>query len=214
LGRKQEGLAMLQDLAHRFPGDALARLGLGMMLTNLGDHSGAQRELRQAIRHNPFLPDAYRALGVALHKEGRVRPAIRALETCLECEDSFEAHLLLADMLSCEGEHEHAIEHYDVAVEMQPEHAIAHCGLGASLLLTGDVEEGIEEVREADRLDPNDPRTKSMLVTILTATGRYAEAWEAAHACEALGGKLAEGMLDRLRAGMPEPEREGPSGPS
>lgn len=52
--------------------------------------------------------------------------------------NDFEAHYNLASMLQAKGSLHEAIRHYELAVKLRPEHAVANNALGAALLAAGE----------------------------------------------------------------------------
>jgi len=76
------------------------------------------------------------------------------------------------------GDLETALRHIRRAVELQPENALYHFELGATLGTAGEVSEGIQECRLASGLDPSWELPRVEVGIILLNAGRNAEALE------------------------------------
>jgi Tfp pilus assembly protein PilF len=98
-------------------------------------------------------------------------------------EDNRLAHLNLAEALSNEGDRA-ALEHYRRAIEIAPQWADAHAGLGETLRQWGRGEEAIVPLERAVELAPEDLRMRVSLARSLSAAGQGEAA--AAHLDEVL----------------------------
>ena len=86
------------------------------------------------------------------------------------------AHYNFARVLDMRGENAQALEHYETALRLDPEHGGAHNNLGALLARQGSSGEAIEHLEAALRLDPGDPRVHNNLGGTLALAGRLGEA--------------------------------------
>jgi len=85
-------------------------------------------------------------------------------------------HNVLGNALAAEGRHEEAIEHYRLALELDPSFAEAHGNLGVALARTGSLGEGLAELVRAVELGPQDEGAWSNLGRALhTAESRGLE---------------------------------------
>ena len=78
-------------------------------------------------------------------------------------------------------EYDAAIRELKTALELKPSLALAHYGLGATLVFSGCAEQGISHLMTAIRLSPHDPNMGSFLVRLADAAyslKRYEEAAE------------------------------------
>jgi len=75
---------------------------MGIVLISLGDFSGAERELRTAMKYGPKYPRVNNNLGVALASQGKYQEAIEQFKIALYCEPDYEnaAHNLEQAMKS------------------------------------------------------------------------------------------------------------------
>ena len=77
-GAAREAYALLAPLAKAYPRAARTQYELGLVLGDLGETTGAIAALRQAVRLNHDLPEAWRALGDHLFAAGDVTGAENA----------------------------------------------------------------------------------------------------------------------------------------
>ena len=79
--------------------------------------------------------------------------------------ENFDANRMLADALMLQGEHEEAIQHYEEALHLRPNHAKTHNNLGFALGKRADFAAAIRHFKEAVRLRPGytDCQTQSCL---------------------------------------------------
>ena len=69
--------------------------------------------------------------------------------------NDFEAHYNLAAVEQMKGNVAQAIEHYEAAVKLRPDHAVANNALGAALLASGKTEEAVRYFRVAIKARPD-----------------------------------------------------------
>ena len=92
--------------------------------------------------------------------------------------DAF-GHEVLGRILLLHGEHDASIAAHETSLALTPNYANAHYGLAFALCFTGQPEEAMRELEEAQRLSPHDPllwafmTIKSFALTLLR---RYDEA--------------------------------------
>ena len=154
------------------------------------DSAKGQVLFRRAIELDPGFAAPHAALGFSLYYEvvgglvgdpgdrlpralGEARAAVAADEW-----DAF-GHEVLGRILLLHGEHDASIAAHQTSLELNPNYANAHYGLAFALCFTGQPEEAIRELDEAQRLSPHDPLLwafmgiKSFALTLLR---RYDEA--------------------------------------
>ena len=98
----------------------------------------------------------------------------------LDAEDA-GAHCTLGRAYYMRREYDAAFRELKTALELNPSLALAHYGLGATLVFSGRAEEGIPYLTAAIRLSPHDPNMGSFLVRLADAAyflKRYEEAAE------------------------------------
>jgi adenylate cyclase len=152
----------------------------------------AQQYFAQAIARDPQLGPAHSGLAETYYYEGvygfaasisdnrekALAPALRAV--VLDAEDA-GAHCTLGRAYYMRREYDAAFRELKTALELNPSLALAHYGLGATLVFSGCAEEGIPHLTAAIRLSPHDPNMGSFLVRLADAAyflNRYEEAAE------------------------------------
>ena len=99
--------------------------------------------------------------------------AVRALDLD---EEVAEAHTALAEVMAYyEWNWKEAEKHYQRALALNPNYALAHLYYGQYLVEQGRLQ-GIEEMKQAERLDPLTPSTNMLLPLYYYSARRYGEA--------------------------------------
>ena len=156
------------------------------------DLQRARQYFAQAIARDPQLGPAHSGLAETYYYEGvygfadsisdnrekALAPALRAV--VLDAEDA-GAHCTLGRAYYMRRAYDAAFRELKTALELNPSLALAHYGLGATLVFSGRAEEGIPYLTAAMRLSPHDPNMGSFLVRLADAAyflKRYEEAAE------------------------------------
>jgi Flp pilus assembly protein TadD len=93
---------------------ASARMGVGVILTRMGDFDRAEEALRATIAMAPTSPDPYRFLGDLFRSLGRMEDARQAFLGALECSpEDPEAHFGLASVRLALGEMPEGWDEYE-----------------------------------------------------------------------------------------------------
>ena len=82
-GRFVEAREQLEEYVLAVPGDMRARSQLGALHVQLGHPAEAFPHLRLACEQGPVRAEAYHNLAVAYHAQGRIRPALAAVEEAI-----------------------------------------------------------------------------------------------------------------------------------
>ena len=120
------------------PDDAASLYLRGMTSARLGDLEAARADLERAAARASRHAAAHGATPGAAHRE-------------------------LATVLELLGEHPAALAAYQRAVELLPDDVDVLLGLGRELLRAGRTRDGLEVLRRAQRLDPDDPEVMRLL---------------------------------------------------
>jgi len=131
---------------------------LAVVLGARGDDDQALKTVERATQLAPNHYDAQFTLGRALYTVGDSAGAAKAFGAALRIKpDDTRALFFLATTLEAAGETEAAATAYSELARRHPDAAEGHLGLGVMLVKRGgaDVGKGIEELRTAIRLDPN-----------------------------------------------------------
>lgn len=128
------------------------------------------------------LADAYAISASGLPPKERFPKAKAAAERALESDETLaEAHTSLAFILyKFEWNWLEAENHFRRAIEINPNYALAHHWFGEFLGLTARFDEGLAELKEAERLDPLSLAVKDDIARTLYRARRYDEAIEQA----------------------------------
>lgn len=132
------------------------------------DSARAQELFQRAIELDPDFAPPHAALGFSLYYEvvgGLVSDTGDRLPRALEdaraaiAADEWDAfgHAVLGRILLLQGEHDASIAAYETSLDLNPNYANAHYGLAFALCFTGQPEEAMRELDEAQRLSPHDP---------------------------------------------------------
>jgi len=149
-----------------------------------------------ASRTNPDVPKVYLYYGTALASQGKYALAVAAIEKGISLKpDDGEAQSWLADVMMRQHRPAEAIEHYRLALKVEPSFRPARLMLGQLLITTGRSREAIPELVPA--LQGNDKMTPVFLMTLAQA---YANSGDPAKATEYL--KQARPLV--LQSGPPQ----------
>ena len=148
-----------------------------------------------ASRTSPNLPLVYLYYGTALASQGKYDKAVAAIEKGISLKpDDGEAQAWLADVMMRQHKLAEAIEHYRLALKVEPSFRPARLMLGQLLITTGRSREAIPVLGPA--LQGNDKMTPVFLMTLAQA---YANTGDPAQAIERL--KQARPLV--LQSGPP-----------
>jgi pentatricopeptide repeat protein len=149
------------------PKGVLQRYNLGAVLERLGRESEAEDAYRQAIsldEHVPSMYEANAALGALLRRQGRLDEAEEVYDGYLD-EDPINVEVLVEHgiCLSDLDRLEQAVERFDVALSLQPDHGGAWYNKSITLYRLGRHPEATQAMRGAYRSDPGNPLTLAVL---------------------------------------------------
>lgn len=173
---------------------AAAHFGLGGLAADEGDFATAVRHFQEALTIQPAASAVQYPLGLALRelgdREGAQEHLAQAGDQAVELDDPLveglselvtgaRSYLMRADRARDEGDLDTALRHYRLAVEADPDLALARYGLGTLLGEQGQLEEAVLHLRRAVELDPDFPEAHFNLGTALLRQGHADEALEA-----------------------------------
>ena len=160
------------------PEDAVAQARLGAQLLDAGAAHEAAEHLDAAVRLDPKNQSALNALQRALRQDGqaeRAEIAKKKLAELLRERDEGDQKLVAAieinnrgAELEKSGDVRGALEKYRAAVELLPEHVGIRVNLAVALLKLGNWQEGIAQMREAQKRDPANTDIRKALGDALT----------------------------------------------
>ncbi|HSK28512.1 MAG TPA: XrtA/PEP-CTERM system TPR-repeat protein PrsT, partial [Candidatus Limnocylindria bacterium] len=192
----------------------------------LGENEQAVVHLKSFVRRVPQHEPARRILGEALLKAGDPAAAQQVLRPLVENKAVGDAALLamIGTAALRSGDLESSKTYFQWLAETQPENAAARAHLGAVRFDLGEIEDGIADLEQSVRQDPNSGAL-ALLATSYMRTAQLDKAMEAAqklthdHPKSALGPTLA-GIIhvwrndpDQARAAFQRARTLDPDGP-
>ena len=186
--------AIHQSLVALAPQVGEAHYNLGNVLWKEGNLEGAIASYREALGRLSDASKVHNNLGGVYYEEGRLDEAIQHYEQALGTSQSrfaqrssssplmpsapssltaspFIAHSNLADALARKGRRQEALQHYQQALQLDPNSAKVHANLGATLAELENYEEGIKELEQALSIDPGYINARLNLASILVSIG-------------------------------------------
>lgn len=155
---------------------ALAHYNLGAVLERLGEEDEAELCYRRALgaedQPGPMY-EAAAALGALLRRTGRLEAAASVYEQYLD-EDPINVDILVEHgiCLSDLDEFEHAVERFELAISLEPDHAGAWYNLAITLYRMGQPEDAMAAMDKALQADPESPLTLAVLGSWYLAHGQ------------------------------------------
>jgi protein O-GlcNAc transferase len=175
-------LAAFERAAKLKPDDAVAQYRLGTEYLRMDRNAEAIEHLRAAYRLNPEDQSTMNGLQLALRRSGQMEEANRirqALSELLEKKDKARQDALTAIELNNEGallqkngDLRGALQKYQEALDLYPEHTGIRTNLAVALLRLGDWTRGIAQLREALRRNPGDAEIRKALDDALAQAPR------------------------------------------
>jgi cytochrome c-type biogenesis protein CcmH/NrfG len=160
-GDNVEDLKRSKVLVVRYPDNAVAWCGLGIVYDRLNFADDAIVAFRQAIKLKPDDADAWYGLGVCYGRAGRTDDAIAACRQTIKLKPDYaEAWNRLGTAYGIAGRANDAIAAFRQTIKLKPDSAEAWYLLGAVYVKAGHTDNAIAAFRQAIKLKPD-----------------YAEAW-------------------------------------
>jgi len=166
-------LAAFRKAVELSPDDAVAETRLGSALLDSGNAHDAVPYLERAAQIDPKEQSALNALQRALRQDGQAERADavkRQLTQLLRARDQADQNLVTAIELNNRGAEleqngdvSGALEKYRAAAKLRPDHVGIQINLAVALLKLGHWNEGISEMRDALRRDPENRQLQKAL---------------------------------------------------
>lgn len=162
------------------PESALIAFQLGWVAENQGDTEQAERHYTKAVRLDPTLCDAYTGLGWIYYERSQFDVALVLLEKALEhSEENAELYDSVGWVNLINQNYRESLEHFDQALELEPDCAFYRSHRGAALFHLDRLEEAKAELAEALQ-DDSDPMIQAfchyVMGLILQAEGSHEQA--------------------------------------
>jgi protein O-mannosyl-transferase len=137
----------------------------------------ARAPVLEALRLNPYYPEAHVNLATILRRTGQMGESERQYQEAIELQPiNPSAHAGYGALLLQEGRAGEAAGEFARVVELQPEDADGRYNLGRVLVATGRFDQGVAQLNEAIRLRPDYADAHHSLAVALAGRGRLAEA--------------------------------------
>ncbi len=158
-GRTNEALVRLRELVEADPRDVGARVELGMLLDRTGAHAAAVEHLEVALRGAPESVEILSALGSALTGLGRFVVGVRELRRAQRlAPEDLRVRTNLAIVSFRRGLYEQAEAELRWVCDRAEANALAHLYRGEALNRLGRVDDALDALKTATRLDPMNAR--------------------------------------------------------
>lgn len=153
-GLYRDGVTLFRATIARNPDSWFAHNNLGLALLEAGRPHDALPAFTRALELAPDQPAIHYNLARVLRADGRLDDAIVHYQQALRQKvlDSYNAELAAA-LVEARRLPE-AIEHFQLAVQLQPDSAEAENNLGAALLEAGRVDDAIDHFTRSTQLSP------------------------------------------------------------
>jgi Tfp pilus assembly protein PilF len=116
-------------------------------------------------------------MAAAYVQTGYWKDSITLWTHTLSCtSENYIAHNDLGNMLAKQGKLDEAIQHYQQALQFNPDYVDAHNNLGVALARQGKLPEAVEQYQRALQLDPSYAKARNNLGNIMARQGRLPEA--------------------------------------
>jgi protein O-GlcNAc transferase len=209
-GRNDEALRILRQGVARAPGQAILFANLGEAYRRLGDHGSAKTSLQRAIALEPGLAEAHYNLALTLQSIGHQDDAVVYFRSAISLKPNLPttAYAKLATALRELEQIDESLSVWIRAVELDPNSAEAHAGVGNLLLEQGRIDEALASLRRGLELNAGDQALHSRIVSVL---GLHPDSDSGAILAEAIrwrerhAGAFVDGR--RLHANERDPDR-------
>jgi arylsulfatase A-like enzyme/tetratricopeptide (TPR) repeat protein len=164
LRKLDEAESAFRDLLKDFPDHVIAHFQLAGTLVAAKKYDDAIKEYKETIRLDPNFSSPNVQLGQLLVKLDKSAEAVPWLERAMTLNpQNAPVSATLLNVLVKLGETGKALSHATKFAEMNPASFEAHYNLGSLLVTNKRIREGIEELRQAQSLRPDDARPSQLI---------------------------------------------------
>jgi tetratricopeptide (TPR) repeat protein len=164
-------------------GSAVAHSIFAQELAAEGKYDLAKEHFQTALKADPnYIDGQYNFVLVlekhafALAKQGQIEDAVREYEAALEVRPTASVHDSLGALLSQLGRYDEALNHYNEALQLDPNLLDVRYNMGIAFALSGKIDEATEQFAEVIRRDPARLDAREKLATLLAQKGKLDEA--------------------------------------
>jgi superkiller protein 3 len=141
------------------------------------DFAAAAAIFRNCSANRPSDSKAWLGLGMAELAQQHYQEARSALEQSLKIDStSADAEYQLGVVANRQGVRGEAVQHFERAVQLQPQHAMALAGLGDQYLQAGQIEKARTVLEQSVALDDSNAKAQYDLALVLSKVGETEEA--------------------------------------
>jgi tetratricopeptide (TPR) repeat protein len=141
------------------------------------DFAAAAAIFRNCSANRPSDSKAWLGLGMAELAQQHYQEARSALEQSLKIDStSADAEYQLGVVANRQGVRGEAVQHFERAVQLQPQHAMALAGLGDQYLQAGQIEKARTVLEQSVALDDSNAKAQYDLALVLSKVGETQEA--------------------------------------
>ena len=163
--RWSEAFSIYSEVVKFDPQNAVGHYRLGQVSERLGAIDSALKSYQEALRFDPGMSEAKRALagyyvnrGIGFRRSNQSADAIHALQQALSYEPaSVGAHFELGQEFEQQRQFDSAITEYQETIKLDANHSAAHARLATVYANQGRHQEAAREFQEVVRLNPEDP---------------------------------------------------------
>ena len=163
--RYEEAAAELREVINREPENSFPHFQLAQMLVSLKQFDDAMLQFREAIRISPNYVPAHVELGKLLVQLDRPKEAVPEFQQALDIEPAHGVGLMnLVKLLVQFRDYDTALVYCERSARLAGYSFEMRLNLGLLLTLKGTYPEAIAELREAQRMRPDDPRPAHLIL--------------------------------------------------
>lgn len=178
-GRSDEGLEHIRQAIAAQPAELRYRFNLAAILARLDRAAEAEGAYRDAARNAEGTPAEWLATARAELAGGQPTEAMhRVRMAVLVGSEGAEPWNLLGECYRAQRRYAEARQAFAKALESEPRHVPALCGLGRSLLREGRREEGLAQLEAGTAIEPLHPDTNVALAEQSFLMGQYSQVVE------------------------------------
>jgi tetratricopeptide (TPR) repeat protein len=129
-----DALSTVREGVHAYPDHPVLRTTLGVLLEGTGEVGEAEAHLRHALGEDPSIPQISKNLGDLLYRAGRWDEAEEAYERATRLARALgdDIYFKLGNLACRRGDLTAARQHWQQAIAINPEHALARANLAAA----------------------------------------------------------------------------------
>jgi tetratricopeptide (TPR) repeat protein len=153
---RERARSLLETALALAPDSAEAHTGMGDLLVDASDPSGAETEFRKALASAPDSVPIRTKLAEAMRLQGKFTEAIAELRDAIRLDAGYaQAHADLGMILRAQRDFAGAVAEYQEAVRIDPDSIDAHNGFAVTLANQGRLDDAVAQFREIVRIDPD-----------------------------------------------------------